>query len=84
MSISRKFITVLIASILFIAFMNIASFYFFYNSYLKIYLAEKIQSRDNVTIEYINEIIEKQTLEEIDNIFSDIEIDFFELLENNR
>jgi signal transduction histidine kinase len=84
MSISRKFITVLVASILFIAFINIASFYFFYNSYLKIYLAEKIQARDKVTIEYINEVIERQTLEEIDNIFSDIEIEFFELLENNQ
>ena len=84
MSISRKFITVLISSILFIAFINMASFYFFYNSYLKIYLAEKIQARDNVTIEYINEVIERQTLEEIDNIFSDIEIEFFELLENNQ
>lgn len=84
MSISRKFIFVLISSILFIAFINIASFYFFYNSYLKIYLAEKIKSRDNITIEYINEIIEKQTIDEIDNIFSDIEIEFFELLENNK
>jgi capsular polysaccharide biosynthesis protein len=84
MSLARKFILILISSILFIAFVNIASFYFFYNSYLKIYLAEKIRARDNVTIEYINQIIEKQTIDEIDNIFSDIEIEFFELLENNQ
>jgi capsular polysaccharide biosynthesis protein len=84
MSLARKFILVLTLSILFIAVVNIASFYFFYNSYLKIYLAEKIQSRDNVTIDYINEIIEKQTIDEIDNIFSDIEIEFFELLENSK
>ncbi len=84
MSISRKFIFVLVSSILCIAFVNIASFYFFYNSYLKIYLAEKIRARDNVTIEYINQVIEKQTIDEIDNIFSDIEIEFFELLENNK
>ena len=84
MSLARKFILILVSSILFIAFVNIASFYFFYNSYLKIYLAEKIRSRDNVTIEYINQIIEQQTIDEIDNIFSDIEIEFFELLENNQ
>lgn len=84
MTLSKKFVFILVFSIIAIALLNIASFFFFYNAYLKIYLAEKIQSRDNVTIEYINSIIEKQTIDDIDNIFSDLEIEFFELLENNN
>jgi len=83
MSLAKKFIISLLVSILFITFVNIASFYVFYSSYLKIYLAEKIQSRDKVTIEYINKVIEKQTIDDIDSIFTDTEIEFFELLENN-
>ncbi|MDD3646583.1 MAG: HAMP domain-containing sensor histidine kinase [Candidatus Gracilibacteria bacterium] len=60
------------------------AFYVFYGNYLKLYLSEKIESKSEVTIEYINEVIEKQTLDDIDNIFSDTEIEFFELLENSN
>lgn len=60
------------------------AFYVFYWNYLKLYLSEKIESKSEVTIEYINEVIEKQTLDDIDNIFSDTEIEFFELLENSN
>lgn len=84
MSLSRKFITVLVLSIFLVAIINIIAFYLLYTSYLKIYLSEKIETKSDITIDYINEIIEKQTADEIDNIFSDSEIEFFELLENNE
>jgi len=56
----------------------------FYSSYLSSYLAEKIKLRDEITIDYINNVIEKQTIDDIDSIFTDTEIEFFELLENNN
>jgi len=84
MSLARKFIIIILSSILFIAIVNIAAFYIFYTTYLKIYLAEKIWNRKEITIDYINDIIQKQTIENIDNIFSDAEIEFFELLENSN
>lgn len=84
MTISRKIILALIGSIFFIAFINIISFYFFYSYYFQLYLTEKIETRKEVTIEYVNTLIEKQTLEEVENIFSDIELSFFELLEKNQ
>jgi len=84
MSLSRKFITILILSIFMVAIINIVAFYAFYSNFLKIYLSEKIETKSSITIDYINEIIEKQTADEIDNIFSDSEIEFFELLENNE
>ncbi|MCH2189135.1 HAMP domain-containing histidine kinase [Candidatus Gracilibacteria bacterium] len=84
MTLSRKFIVSLLLSIFFIAFVNILAFYVFYSSYFKIYLTEKSNSRDEVTIEYINDVIRQQTLDDIDSIFTDTEIDFFELLENNN
>lgn len=84
MSLTRKFIISFILGIFFITAINILSFYIFYSNYVKVYLAEKIQTRDNVTIEYINNILEKQTVDDIDSIFTDTEIEFFELLENSN
>ena len=83
MSLSRKFIFVLVGSIILIAVINLVAFSAFYTTYTKSYIAEKIQAKDKITIEYVNEIIEKQTIDDIDNIFNDAEIDFFELLEDN-
>lgn len=83
MSLSRKFILAIVTTILFITTINIVAFYVFYTTYLKVYLVEKIESRDKVTIEYINEVIKKQTIDDIESIFTDTEIEFFELLENN-
>lgn len=83
MSLARKFAIILISSIIIITITNIIAFYGFYTSYLKIYLSEKLESRDKITIDYINEVIEKQLEDDIDNIFTDTEIEFFELLENN-
>lgn len=84
MSLSRKFIISFLMSIFFITAINIFAFYGFYSSYLQRYLNEKIQSRDKVTLDYINHILEKQTADEIDSIFTDTEIEFFELLEKNN
>jgi len=66
-----------------IAIINIIAFYAFYTSYTKSYLADTIETKDKITIEYVNKIIEQQTLDDIENIFNDVEIDFFELLEDN-
>ncbi len=84
MTLARKFIISLVLSITFIASINILAFYFFYSANLKTYISEKIKSRDAITIEYINQVIEKQTVDDIDSIFTDTEIEFFELLENNN
>jgi len=84
MSLSRKFIISLLISIIFIASINIAAFYIFYSSYLWNYFNEKLKIRDNITIDYINDVIKKQTIDDIDSIFTDTEIEFFELLENNN
>jgi len=74
----------LVSCVLSIAIVNIAAFYVFYSSYISLYFSEKISARESITIEYINNIIERQTLEDIDNIFNDVEIEFFELLDNNN
>lgn len=84
MTIAKKFIISFILSIFFITTVNIISFYVFYNTYLKIYLIEKNQTKTEITIEYINDILEKQTIDDIDSIFTDTEIEFFELLEDNN
>ena len=83
MTLTRKFIVSLILSILFIFLINIVSFYIFYSLYLKVYFVEKKNNKDSITLEYINNIIQKQTIDEIDSIFTDTEIEFFELLEIN-
>ena len=84
MSIANKFIISLMLSILFIAAINIVAFYVFYTSYLKVYFADKISSREKITIEYINNIIEQQTLDDIWSIFSDTEIEIYEQFELNN
>ncbi|MDR3150124.1 MAG: hypothetical protein LBU14_00335 [Candidatus Peribacteria bacterium] len=50
---------------MFIAIVNIVVFYVFYSSNLKIYLAEKNLLRENITLDYIDEIIKKQTIDDI-------------------
>jgi len=74
----------LIVSVVSIAILNIATFYGLYSYFIRLYLSEKIESRQDVTIEFINNIIERQTLEDVDTIFSDVEIEFFELLDINN
>ena len=83
MTLSRKFTISLVLSIIFIAWVNITAFYLFYSSNLEDYIAENVQSRDSITIDYINNVVEKQTIDDIDSIFTDTEIEFFELLELN-
>lgn len=84
MNLSKKFIITLLLSICFIALANIAAFKVFYNSYIKLYLSEKIEQKSDITIEEINSLIERETLWNLDEIFSDTEIEFFELLDLNN
>lgn len=80
---SRRFIYLLLGSVLALAIVNLLAFTIFYNSFIRLYLSEKIDSRQDITLEYINNIIERQTLEDIDDIFSNAELEFFELLDVN-
>ncbi len=84
MSLTRKFVLSIISSIIFVVIINLIAIYIFYNAYLKIYLYEKNKAKDTITIDYINEVIKKQTVDNIDSIFSDTEIEFWELLETNK
>ena len=84
MSLSRKFVLLLVGSVTSIALLNIFAFYFLYGFYIKFYLSEKIQTRENITIEYINNLIEKQTLEDLDEVFSNTELEFFDLLNQSN
>ena len=84
MSLARKFIIVILLSILLVAIVNIVAFYIFYTTYLWTYLSEKSQTKKEITLDYINNLQKKQAKEEIDNLFSDAEIEFYELLENNK
>jgi len=84
MKISTKFIWALAWSILFIAFVNIIAFYVFYTTFLNVYFNEKINSREKITLDYINDIKEQQTIDEIWSIFYDVEIEIFELFEENN
>ena len=83
MSLSRKFITVILLSIFMVAIINIVAFYLFYSNFLWTYLNEKNETKKEITIDYINELTKKQAEDEIDNLFSDAEIEFFELLDTN-
>ncbi|MDD3302218.1 MAG: HAMP domain-containing sensor histidine kinase [Candidatus Gracilibacteria bacterium] len=84
MSLSKKFFILFLVSILFITITNIVAFYSFYNIYLKVYLAENIKTKNQITLDYINSIIAKQTTDEVDDIFNNTEIEFFDLLESNN
>jgi len=84
MSLSKKFLILFLISISFITITNIVAFYSFYNVYLKVYLAENIKTKNQITLDYINSIITKQTTDEVDDIFNNTEIEFFDLLEANN
>jgi hypothetical protein len=84
MSLAKKFLVVVLSSILFIALTNIVGFYIFYSAYLKVFLAEKINAKSEITLEYINDIVLKSKVDkqasEIDDLFNDASINFFEKL----
>ncbi|MDR2640170.1 MAG: hypothetical protein LBC61_02285 [Candidatus Peribacteria bacterium] len=44
---------------------NILAFYVFYSIDIKFYLTEKDLARENITLEYIDEVLKKQTLDDI-------------------
>lgn len=64
-----------------IILVNIVAFFLIYSFYFHRYLQEKSQIKKEVTLEYIDSIIEKQTIDEFDSVVSRIEARFFELLE---
>jgi len=84
MSLAKKFLVVLLSSILFIALTNIVGFYIFYSAYLKVFLAEKMKAKSEVTLEYINDLVLKSKVlkqnNEIDDLFNEASITFFEKL----
>lgn len=84
MKLSKKIILSLLWSIFFIAIVNILSFYIFYSLFFQVYLKENSNTTESITREYVDKIIEKQALDEVDNMFSNIEIKFFELLDKNN
>ena len=45
MSLAKKFVIILVSSVIIIAITNIIAFYAFYSSYLKVYLSEKLESK---------------------------------------
>jgi len=88
MSLAKKFLVVVLSSILFIAITNIVGFYVFYSSYLKVFLAEKLEAKSEITLDYINDLVLKSKVEkqasEIDDLFNDASINFFEKLWDNN
>lgn len=84
MNLNKKIISSVLWSIVFITSINIVGFYVSYNVFLWDYLINKDKSKKEVTLDYINKIIEKQALDEVDNVFNDIEVEFFELVEKNN
>jgi len=88
MSLAKKFLVVLLSSILFIALTNIVGFYIFYSAYLKVFLAEKMKAKSEVTLEYINDLVLKSKVlkqnNEIDDLFNEASITFFEKLWDNN
>lgn len=65
------------------AVLNVIAFYGIYSLNITRYLSEKIDSREEITLEYINSLVERQTVDEIEQIFSESELEFFELLDTS-
>ncbi len=83
MRLSRKIALVFFVSIASMAILNIVAFYLIYSINITRYLSEKIDSRQEITLEYINSLVERQTLDELEQIFSESELEFFELLDTS-
>ena len=81
MKLSRKISFIFFASIIAMAVLNVIAFYAIYSVNITRYLSEKIDTRQEVTLEYINSLVERQTLDELEQIFSESELEFFELLD---
>jgi len=47
------------------------------------YLWETLQKRESITQEYVDEVIKEQILAEMESIFDNVEIKYFELMEQN-
>ena len=81
MKLSRKISFIFFASIIAMAVLNVIAFYALYSINITRYLSEKIDTRQEVTLDYINSLVERQTLDELEQIFSESELEFFELLD---
>ncbi|MCH8519116.1 HAMP domain-containing protein, partial [Candidatus Gracilibacteria bacterium] len=83
MLLSRKIALVFFISIFAMAILNVIAFYGIYSINIGRYLSEKIDTRQEITLEYINSLVERQTLDELEQIFSESELEFFELLDTS-
>ena len=84
MTLSKKFITILLTSIIFIVGVNLVAFVSFSTYYFNDYLQKINTINREISLEYINTLIEKQTADYLDTLFIDIEREFFELLDENN
>ena len=80
MKLSRKISFIFFASIVTMAVLNVIAFYVLYSINITRYLSEKIDTRQEVTLEYINSLVERQALDELEQILLESELEFFELL----
>jgi hypothetical protein len=62
------------------AVLNVIAFYGIYSINITRYLSEKIDSRQEITLEYINSLVERQAVSDLEQILIDSELEFFELL----
>ncbi|MCT4617763.1 MAG: HAMP domain-containing histidine kinase [Candidatus Gracilibacteria bacterium] len=74
----------IIISVLLIISVNIFSLFYFSNGLFESYLKSQNNTKREITLDYINSLIDKETTEYIDNLFVDVENSFFELLEKNK
>ncbi len=84
MKISKKIILIIFFSIIFITITNFLWLYISYNIYIKNYINLKNEQKNSITIDYINKIIEEDNLNDIEDIFNDIEIELFEIIDKNN
>lgn len=84
MKISKKIILIIFFSIVFITITNFLWLYISYNIYIKNYINLKNEQKNSITIDYINKIIEEDNLNDIEDIFNDIEIELFEIIDKNN
>lgn len=84
MNLTKKFVITIISSVVLIISANIGAMFLFSNIYFKDYIESKNIERKEVTLDYINTIIDQETISYIDNLFVDVEKEFFSLLEENQ
>ena len=84
MNLSKKFLIVLLISILFLVVLNLIGFIVFPTMFFSRYLEEKSQEHTAITLDYVNQLVEEQASNYLDMFLKDVEMEFFELLEANE